>query len=241
MVRLDRVSEHTFIGSAIRPGGVVVDLGMNRGDFARTMSVRYGCRVVGAEANPALAGTLPREGAIRCEPVALWSSAGRARFLVDDNSEASRLSSTGLAQKPGSQSREVEVETVTLGQFLATNRIATLDLMKVDIEGAELEVLEQAEPEVLCRASQIAVEFHAFLDPAALPRIERILARMSEIGFRWMDFTRTYRDVLLVNEVRLPLSASDRLGMVTRKYVAGVPAKLRHHAGSLLGRRRRAA
>ncbi len=55
---IDRVRGHTFLKNCLNRTGKVVDLGMNKGEFARTINSRYGCSVAGVEANPVLAAKI---------------------------------------------------------------------------------------------------------------------------------------------------------------------------------------
>ena len=80
-------------------------------------------------------------------------------------------------------SRQISVEMITLArlfELLGTDRV---DLLKVDIEGAEWDVLSTLTPAVAQRIDQITVEFHDFMDPAERPRTEQCIARLEGLGF----------------------------------------------------------
>ena len=69
----------------------------------------------------------------------------------------------------------------------------------MDIEGAEMEILETAPAELLRRARQITVEFHDFLYPELLPRVKAIQRRLAAAGFYVINFSQfTNGDVLFV-------------------------------------------
>lgn len=63
---LDRVAEHFFIGSWLEADTTIVDLGMNVGDFAYAVQRKYNCRIVGVEANPALARKIRSSDRLTC-------------------------------------------------------------------------------------------------------------------------------------------------------------------------------
>ena len=50
--RVARVAEHSFLAAPVTPGSTVVDLGVNLGEFAKTMVSDFGCSVVGVEPEP---------------------------------------------------------------------------------------------------------------------------------------------------------------------------------------------
>src|SRR4051812_12353873 len=78
--RIDRISGHTFLKNHLHPTGLVIDLGMNKGDFGRAVHDRYGCSVVGLEANPLLAATTSQLNGIVCKNVAISEFDG---FLIE--------------------------------------------------------------------------------------------------------------------------------------------------------------
>ena len=65
-----------------------------------------------------------------------------------------------------------EVPGLTLKLFMAKCGIETADLIKVDIKGAELNMFEACSDELLSRVGQFSVEFHDFIDPPMLPRVQ---------------------------------------------------------------------
>src|SRR5262249_4200675 len=77
-----------------------------------------------------------------------------------------------------------------------------IDLIKMDIEGAEVEILETLPREILRRIGQITAEFHSapiFGFDLQL-RVERIIRRLRRERFMALDFSRGSRtDVLFVN------------------------------------------
>jgi FkbM family methyltransferase len=72
----------------------------------------------------------------------------------------------------------VVVETVALNSFL--NR--RVDLLKIDIEGAETEVLTQC-ADLLTNVDRIFVEFHSFVTVAQ--ELNKLLLVLSNAGFRY--------------------------------------------------------
>jgi hypothetical protein len=108
---------------------------------------------------------------------------------------------------------------------------------RLDIEGAELAVLERVGVRTLERIKQITVEFHAFLNPEQRPRAEMITPRLERLGFAKLDFSNdAFTDVLFVNRSLIPLSRVQRYELLLRyKYARGAmraslryaPARLR--------------
>jgi len=144
----------------IEPGEVVLDVGACRGDFSIPAARRVGKkgRVIAVEPEPqnllflrkAAAGL----GNVRIVAKCAWRRAGRVRLNLSGSPGEHSVMRLG-PQPVGS----IEVEADTLDHMLEELRIKRVDFMKVDVEGAELEVLEGAR-EVLKRTRKVVVECH---------------------------------------------------------------------------------
>ena len=228
---IDRVSEHHFISSWLKAGNehgrlLVVDLGMNAGEFSREIMRRYpNTRVVAVEANPDLALASRYSPNLRCYNYAIASENGPVTFGVDRvNSTASSLDLTS------DHSETVTVEGVQFSELLQRAEIdgEVIDMLKIDIEGSELELFERTADRVLSNVRQISVEFHAFINPDHEPRIAKILRRMTSLNFHCIDFTTNFQDVLMINKSlglsRLNPYVTAKLSLT--KYTWGLKRKL---------------
>lgn len=228
--RTAQVRGHTFLPNFLNRTSKVIDLGMNKGDFAKVLRDRYGCSVAGVEANPSLARATSEWGDILCKNVAISGSDGFVEFFVNQqDSEASKI----ITQKFGSDVT-MTVPCVSLSSFLDEIGAEEVDLLKIDIEGAELDLVEQTEPDVLRRCAQITIEFHSFVFTEQAPRVESAISRLSEAGFYHLDFSIRRTDVLFINNRIIELSAADKSYLMFQKYRSGVKRHL-HRRLHLLG------
>jgi hypothetical protein len=106
--------------------------------------------------------------------------------------------------------RSITVEGRSLGRIIATLPAGVIDLVKMDIEGAEIAVLDSLADEHLARIAQLTVEFHG--DPefgfSLSGPVERTLRQLSQRGFIVIDPSRPRRrNVLLVNRKLLGIPA----------------------------------
>jgi FkbM family methyltransferase len=222
--KIDRVKGHTFLKNYLNRAGSVIDLGMNKGDFARIIHDTYGSCVIGAEANPILASNISRCNGIVCKNVAVSDFDGYVKFSInEENSEASTIVSDST---PISET-VIPVPSVTLSTFFQEAEVEQVDLLKIDVEGAELDIIETTEPDIFRRCTQIAVEFHRFLYPSHTSRIERAVARMSGLGFRYIDFSNERSDVLFINSNKIDMSGAATATLVFYKYQALIIRRLR--------------
>lgn len=216
-MRIERVSGHSFIPDVLGPDSIVVDLGVNRGSFAFAVADAFGCRVYGVEPDErVLAGLPPKRGVI-VERAAVSGSSG----VVPMFREAGR-DPTVVPDLVVAEAEREQVPAITLQALLARHGIEQVDLLKVDVEGAEIETLLAAPADVLARVKQVTVEFHDWLSPLLRDGTTRVDGRLRSLGFQRLAFSRDTSDVLYVSAETLPLGHWRRLFLLLRfKYVRG--------------------
>ena len=108
-----------------------------------------------------LNATLLSNDASNCQvyPLALSNRVGMMSFL-DNMTSASASHLTGTSQTLGGAN--CEVETTTLDLFIEQHGISRLDLMKIDVEGFEMEVLEGAVRTIERLRPALLIEFNSF-------------------------------------------------------------------------------
>jgi FkbM family methyltransferase len=209
-----RICGHTLLAAPLTENSVVIDFGMNRGEFSRLVSKIFNCRIFGAEAHPGLHAALPSFAKVVAHNVAIAGGPGKIDLNVFDRHCASVVFDK-LEAGPG---QTISVPTMGIGQFLSDNKIGRVDLLKCDIEGAELDMFEAATDEELSRIDQITIEFHDFLDPGQREPVSRVFERLRRLGFWGMDFSKNRMDVLFVNQRTIPIGPFGRLGLLFTKY-----------------------
>lgn len=155
LIREEYWPEPNFRPSA---GQSVVDVGANAGIYcvyAATQVGRHG-RVIAIEPNPAVVARLERnvvanavDDVCTVIPAAISDRAGAGSLVVGTNTAISHLA------EPGQSGMRVQVRT--LDEVVGGFNLAGIDLMKVDVEGAELAVLQGGANSV-GRARRIVVE-----------------------------------------------------------------------------------
>ncbi len=168
---------------------VLMDLGANVGRFTTDfLALHPSARVVLVEGDPYLTDIL-HERFARFGNVQLFrglvgveSKACASFFLCkvpEGNSVFARFSDSWA---PG-ESREISVETIALPALLKLSGQSFVDLLKVDIEGAEWDLLGALSEQQAACIGQISVEFHDFLAPELRPRTEACIAHLKKLGF----------------------------------------------------------
>ncbi len=203
-MRIETFLEHTFYTPPLGPESVVLDLGANRGGFSHHLIQRFGCRCFAVEASPEVFARIPGHPRLQADSFAVTETTGSVTFYVSDSDSES----SGLTRLEGiTYEREVNVVGRTLMEYVAEQRLGSLDLVKLDIEGAEIGVIDTLPDDFLKNVGQFTIEFHDFAGVYPAAEVERILARFRGLGFLVYRKARfRHYDVLLLNRARLGIS-----------------------------------
>lgn len=156
--------------------GTVIDAGANAGLFALRAAV-HAKRVIALEPHPVLCELLRlniRQNAapnVEALSTALWVGDGGVELIEGMHS--------GNSSVLGGRGRRFEVGSISLDTLVAD--VGTVDLLKLDIEGAEFAVLSESRPETLAQISNIVVELHLQGREGLLPPL---IEHLDESGFR---------------------------------------------------------
>ena len=172
----------------VKGGGVAVDIGANRGIFTRYVLKKGYSKCYSVEPIPEPFLDLSRtfEGH---EEVCLFNGAisdKDGKEIIYTPKDAASVSSMDLKEAMGNDGdnlyksySELEVEAMSFNSFVSNNEISHVDLLKIDIEGAEYKVFEAIDDDILSNmVSQIILEFH-FNDG----KVQNIIDKMKRCGF----------------------------------------------------------
>ncbi len=163
--------DYTPKGFEIKENDVVVDVGAQIGAFS-IFAAKSNARVYAFE-------PVPENYRLLKENIALNSA---KNIMPMDKAVLSRKQTIKIILSPGhtgghsqflssfndsylSKGKEeyVEAESVSLLDFVAKNKIRTIDFLKMDCEGAEYDILFNCPDSVLDKIKKISMEYH-FLD-----------------------------------------------------------------------------
>lgn len=154
--------EYGAFRASVRPGDIVIDAGANVGAYTLLFAQWVGRsgRVFAFEPAPATRASLVRHlrlnglaDRVDVIPAAIAADDGDARFAVDGHGGASHLFPSHDA------ANVIDVATTSIDGFCAQQRIQP-NMVKIDVEGAELEALRGARTTLAAATIQLFVEFH---------------------------------------------------------------------------------
>jgi len=191
---------HSYIRELLNPDSVVLDLGANKGSFAREIHEAIGCRVTCVEANPKLAAALDGKDWLVVRNLAVCGRSGELTFHVSTNLEASSIGRlVGFEYES-----EITVPAITLEQIIDSLGRERINVLKCDIEGAEIEAFAACPDKTLLRLDQINIEFHHWAGMGTTEEFVALKRRLADLGFYIINFnTKTDWDVLFVNSAKI--------------------------------------
>lgn len=212
--------DHHFYGPIINHNSVVVDLGANRGIFSSQINSGFGCICYAVEASSYVYAQIQESHLLKKFNYAIAESNAAVTFYISKNPGASSVNRV-ISDWAGTQGASI-VEGITLETFLDKNKIASIDLLKVDIEGAELGLFNSVSDDTMRKIKQITVEFHDFIKEfGRLEEIKGIKKRLRSLGFFCIAFSRPYNnneDILFINKKQCKISVLGWLHLYIIEY-----------------------
>jgi FkbM family methyltransferase len=167
-------------------GATIVDIGANIGVFTLYAAMNgRGNRVFAYEPMSEFHALLSRNVAdnglgdrVACFPLAVASQAEERVIFT----ERPGFFFPTLLGQDGQGAGEVTIRCTTLAAIVADNGLDTIDLLKMDCEGAEYEIFYQASDDTLARIREIRLEYHVLKGADENP--DSLAAYLQDRGFR---------------------------------------------------------
>lgn len=188
---------------ALSPAATVLSFGLGEDvSFETALIERFGCRVVGFDPTPRAVEhvrTHAPDDRFRAHPPALAAHDGTLTFTLPPDSAADQVSASAFAHYAGDAQRRFEVPCATLATVCERFGIDRVDVLKLDVEGAEYDVIDQATRlGWLGDIGQVLVEFHHFLPGLPAGRTRAAIAQLRGAGFRIAWIGRTNHEYLFI-------------------------------------------
>jgi FkbM family methyltransferase len=188
------ISETRLVQALLRPGMTVIDVGANVGYYTLIAArlVGPGGLVHSFEPNGVvreqLQANVHRNGFtnVRAHDSAVARHTGHVKFYVSTNRENSGTSS--IVPGAGLAEEGVDVPCISLDDFATELAPRSIDLLKIDIEGAELDVFEGGR-RLLGGPAAPDLLFESF-------KVERLLDLLGELGYQVRRLHYTLRNGL---------------------------------------------
>lgn len=195
MRRFEVIEDHSLYTGILRSDSRVLDLGANAGRFTQAIVERFGCEVIAVEPNPEMFDQIAPHPRVLKLPYAMTASTGPVEFHISDFSLGS-----SLGRPSGQQQNTITVLGKNLEELIREVGWSRIDLLKMDIEGAEIDVFGSCADRILQSIAQMTIEFHDFTGAVSTNSIRKLLRRLESLGFRFVSRYRgCFYDTWLVN------------------------------------------
>ena len=175
---------------------VVFDLGGYEGQWSSDIFSMYGCRIFIFEPYIPFAKNIEerfkKNKKFQLYKFGLGARTEKVEFAVLDN---------GSSIYAKAAKKDI-IDIVSVIDFLETNKIDFVDLIKINIEGGEYELLEcLIEKGLLNKFKNIQVQFHDFIIPDAEIRMKKIQNEISKTHFLTYEYHFVWENWTLKNSV----------------------------------------
>ena len=169
---------------AVRADSIIVDVGLGEDiSFSTALIERTGCTVHGFDPTPRaishVEGLAPRRFVLHKLGVA--AQKGRATFHLPNNEQHVSGSLVRAAHTGG---RTIDVDLVSLDDVFQLTGAASIDVLKLDIEGAEFDVLlDESFARHAPRIGVLCIEFHHRWKEYGPAKAEEAVRHLCALGF----------------------------------------------------------
>lgn len=190
----DDEGELRFLWKSLEPGMVFIDIGAYKGIYSMVAAkkLRGNGTIIAFEPSPreyrrlCLNLRLNRMAIVRPEMLALGAATTQTEFFQVASGDTSR---NGLRPPASSDPvAKISVAAVSLDDYVARHHLQRLDVIKLDLEGGELDflrgaaaVLAEFRPILICEVLDAATKVWAY-------DASRIISTLQDLGYAWFEF-----------------------------------------------------
>jgi len=168
---------------------VVLDIGANVGLFSLYMLKKHNCKRIYAieptkKAFVQLSDSLNDEPNASIHKVAIYDYTGKSKIKTDEqNSTISGFHNEEIHPYSNNSMNEEEVDVIKLCDFLNNHNIDHVDLIKIDIEGAEYAVIDSLSDLDILKSDRYLIEYHS----SEIKNTKRIVERFKFLGYNILN------------------------------------------------------
>jgi FkbM family methyltransferase len=187
------------LASLVRPGAVCYDVGANLGFFSVLLGRLAGPSglIYAFEPVPRNAAMIERNARlnrmrnIKVLSVALSRTDGRGELLLARHVGGAVLRGAGV---PVDLAGHATVETCAIDTLVGSRKIEPPDVVKIDVEGAEMDVLRGMERVLRARAPVVVLELDDETEAACEEKIALCRSFLGSLGYRTAHLPHAYPD-----------------------------------------------
>jgi len=222
-MKIKRICGHTFVINLLNNPAIIFDCGVNHGDFSNWIIENINAKIFGFEPDPRLYSRLEHKNNVHYYPYAVTSHGKPAILYLGINKDSS------IKFIENNDQNKIIIPSIRLDNFYIKNNIKYIDLLKMDVEGSEIEILLKLNKSFLENVGQITVEFHDFIQKGDIPQIKQIIKLLKNYGFFYIRMSfHDFSDVLFINKNEHNIRTFTFFYLKLYKYISGIKRFLKN-------------
>lgn len=202
MSGIRNIRGHWVYVKNLNKNSVVIDLGANQAGFSKEIYESFGCKCFAVEPNKDLYDNI-EYGFITKLNYAITATNGPVEFYTSNNNEASSILQ-GFEHIWGYVGKQT-VEGIRFADLIGNLglREDKIEIVKVDVEGAELDLVESLDTRDIINVAQITIEFHDWINEGLHSGTVAAIRKLISMGFRAYTDAPNHKwpiEMLLLNE-----------------------------------------
>ena len=189
------IRDHWVYTKALNSDSIVIDLGANTGMFSEMIIKKFNSRCFAVEPNKELFEKISEKKLTKLN-FAVTKKDGPIEFYISENHEASSLINN--FQNLWEIAEKQTVEGISLYNLLQKLKLvdARIDVLKMDIEGAELDIIEALNYKNSKNIQQITIEFHYWINPESAQRAKQSIKKLLSLDYSAIANTISPSEIL---------------------------------------------
>ena len=178
-----KIKDYERAGVKIQRGDVVVDVGANVGVFERWAYQNGAEKIYSFEPEMKNFKCLLENKSQKCiaHNVAVSGKKGLVTLFLDKSDGGHSLINNNINNTKTKNTQQIQ--SLTLNNIF--DLVPKIDFLKVDVEGAELEIFEAANEEKLSKIRNIVVEYHNMAFNFDDSKREIFIKKFTDLGFKF--------------------------------------------------------
>ena len=200
----EEVSGHWIYCPVINSNSFIIDLGANKAAFSKLIFKNYQARCYAIEPNQDLFNEITDKNIYKFK-YAVTKKNSPVKFYINDNHEASSV----IENFYSCSGKRVDiVEGITWDSLIEKLELKheTVSIVKVDIEGSELDLIESFTLDNVSLIDQLTIEFHDWLDFSLHERTINAINKLKSFGFTIVSNSPNHSwpvEMLFLNKKRM--------------------------------------
>lgn len=193
------IREHWLYTKELKSDSVIIDLGANTGTFSQVITTNYNSKCFAIEPNIKLFNSI-NDSRLTKLNYAVTKNDGLIDFYISENHEASSLQNNfqDLWKVTGKHTVE-GISLISLLQKLGLDKFK-VDVLKMDVEGAELDIIDSFDEQNSKNIKQVTIEFHHKLNPNLHERTKQAIKKLLSLGFVGISNTISPTEILFLRD-----------------------------------------